>query len=87
MHQQTDSLTWASSKDGAAGALLIDAAVPTGAAISHTPCSHLARVYCLTMEIAAAATAVLIEVPGTMLLSDVLTSTATTKHLPTGSTF
>lgn len=39
------------------------------------------------MVMAAAATAVLIDVPGTMLLRDVLTSTATTKHLPTGSTF
>lgn len=39
------------------------------------------------MVIAAAATAVLIDVPGTMLLNDVLTSTATTKRLPTGSTF
>lgn len=42
--------------------------------------------YYLTMVIAAAATAVLTDVPGTMLLSDVLTSTATRKRLPTGST-
>lgn len=40
-----------------------------------------------TMEMAAAATAVLTDVPGTMLLSDVLTSTASRKRLPTGSTF
>lgn len=40
-----------------------------------------------TIEIAAAATAVLTAVPGTMLLSDVLTSTASRKRFPTGSTF
>lgn len=40
-----------------------------------------------TIVIAAAATAVLTDDPGTMLLSDVLTSTATTMRLPTGSTF
>lgn len=40
-----------------------------------------------TIEIAAAATAVLTAVPGMMLLSEVLTSTASRKRLPTGSTF
>ncbi|KAF3858708.1 hypothetical protein F7725_011909 [Dissostichus mawsoni] len=37
--------------------------------------------------IAAAATAVLMDVPGTTLLRDELTSTATTKRLATGTTF
>lgn len=41
----------------------------------------------LTMAMAAAATAVLTGVPGTTLLSEVLTSTARMKRLPEGSTF
>lgn len=56
-----------------------DTAVPTALTITHT--------VRLTMVMAAAATAVLIDVPGTTLLSDVLTSTATKKRFPTGSTF
>lgn len=80
MHKQTNSLSQASSKDEMTSAL-------------QTQLLHLVRLlstfywYRLTMVIAAAATAVLTDVPGTMLLSDVLTSTATMKRFPTGSTF
>lgn len=55
--------------------------------VQRLPTHSVAVEYYLTIVMAAAATAVLTDVPGTMLLSDVLTSTATTKRLPTGSTF
>lgn len=59
--------------------------------IPHTqlnrPSRHWAAWWRLTIAMAAAATAVLTGVPGMTLLSEVLTSTATMKRLPTGSTF